>query len=1624
MNTANTNPSPGNTISSFGSALENISIDSLTSWICLGLLLLLVFATIIAGVLGLMKGLLKTALKTVLKAILVTIAVFATPYIANGLSTLKVIPWQGENVNLQVLIADWITNLGIISPTNGLTIYETAIAIANALLAYAVFLVLLILIGLFISLITGILYNGIFRWFLPVESRKERKWKKKNKTATAIKQNLATDFDDQGKPIRKDRKLPLLPIPGMLLGAAQEFIFVLALLAPITSLARIGTTHQDAVKKAMAKSNLSPQTQEQLDASLTKVSESPLFKMTSLTNFDTAIMSKAGTITLNTTSLSLNRLLSSLFDIASPLLDSSSITYDEALDRVTLNYAELLSTQSVSALLTTFAGNKQIMALIPPLIDVGLNAMKNTNLDMELEGLDFQNISWSDDIRCINEIYSMLYSDVLRPIISQDGKSFTPDHFVIPVTRMSDEEIDVYAKAAHKAGTLSSVKKISPLILAKVGSYLEKKGNMILPSDPNAYEDIDYPKEFELLTSAFFRMMRLFGLDISAKTNFNSIPDRVKTVLSDDTKRAELALLVIGDESQGLPGVLDSEFALRISLPDAMDALIRSIPALAPYISQVDFKSVFKDFAIQDFKSEIRVVLSVAGSIYQPGSGIDISHPESIDFSSIETVDRLSDLITQFERSRLFSTLYPTILKSVLFHVNINFRENFFGLTPYSFNYQSKDFLKNIKSLLHLIPDIRSMVSLFSDSSKSVAQKIDGLNVETIRQLLVLITSSDFFNADFHTGTSSEAQKNLNLKTLFEHLYQQEPFRTIGLVAPSITDLQQVEWGSGKNDRKEIAKLCDILQDIQANIAFFSTDQPKPSELSDTKSVASLIKDCTDSKIAGPSALKIISNSMQSYFDSLGIPIDLNHLRNDVWKDDADDIATLLSLLQDTDIDHLDVKRLNGEKLNVLLTTVSEMKMLQSISADDPLGTLLCSSLKKLDLYTTLDCHPVPDDIFDSTLTEEGVASFRWKEATAEVEIHGKTYLKTSSGTIADLSNLLNHFQEIGFDKLKKGSLPSGLTAKISPELNDSFIRAFLADFLSQRIAKLDFGPSYNAFLQSIDFSMLKKMDQSSFQKELTLFEDLFTLSTKKDNSGESILSSLFKDIYSLSAKTYPESDPQDKFHDQTYEQIVDTLLDEFATSELLTQKSASSPLCPLALFWKEALDQAGLTDKLIFSKANKEGALSGILSNITDWSNEMSSVKTILNLLQGKSNASLTLTSTTLSYEEAKAMLTAMNRSMIFHRLPITLFRDAFDQAEISGLLVDPATGLVPHPLSYRVHLTISAEDIAYWQNDIDHLLEIVYHSSLTPVFENGSSLSAIRIGDLSNLDFLYDIGSLNLFAKSRSYLLLNLMDSYSTDQMKIPDLLKRSSHLYYGENEKATRLEELFFQNPKLLDATNHLDESRAKHDLAHLSLVLKTVLENAASFATISSASLKDISVDFLALNNGTYEFAEDHRLIRSDLTSEIVAGLEKTLLTNHKLTAYFGDFDLDLYADDHALINSIEGRGLNGIIELSKLGSASPLTKAQLTDAFTLFGAKNLTGLSDQEAYDHLLSLPAYQETGNSLLVRHFTSEGKEIVLNVVVTSTSLEVGRLFQFLAPGEDSSHMSYRDLLASSEIL
>lgn len=1607
--------------------LPNLQPENIVTWVFLGLFIFLILATVVAGIIGLFKGLLKTTLKTILKFILVVIAVFTTPVIANALSTFKVIPAEdGSKINLQVFIADKISSSGLVSPTNGMTVYETAIAIANAVIAYAVFLILLILIAIFIGLLTTIIYHGIFRWFLPVETRKEHKAKKKEKAKADVTNGLVGENVD-GIEVKPQRKLPLLPVPGMLLGAVQEFVFVLALLAPITSLTRIGTSHKESVHTAMIKAGTDESMISMVDKSLDNADNSIIMKLYGVSNYDTVLMDKAGTVTLNSTSISLTSLVNSLFDVATPLIANDAISYEQAAGQVTINYAKLLSVETVTYMLKSFAANKQVMALIPPLLDIGLNAAKNSPLDISLEDIDINHIDWGNELETLGDIYSQLYGGIIEPMISEDGKAFTPTDFKLSVSTMSDEDIQYYADAVSKVGNFQFIKKNMGVLLGRLGSYLENKGYHIFPTSSWAYENIDWTQELSLMISSFLKVLRIFGMDLDSKANFSTMPDKVQEVLADTNKRNELANILVGSTTSN--GLLDSQIASTISLPDAFTSLINVIPAMKAYVNQVDFKTVFKDLTIADFKSEVNVIFEVAGDVYAPGSKINIPDPQQIDFSDSETVTKLADLIDKFQKSRLFTSLYPSILRSILFNANINYTETLYGLTPYAFNYNSKNFLENIKTMLKMVPSVKEMNDVLSDSTKNNAQKMEALNIDTIRDLLVLVTGSDFFNADLTNGVSSEAQKNLNLKTLLDHLLNKEPFSTIGFVSPSITDIESIEWGSGKDDNKEIDKICKLLDDVKLNSSFFATDSPSLANIEHPEAVSSMIKNGVSSKVFGPSILNVINKSMQQYLDQIGLPVDLNEMRNQAWIDDSDRMGDLITLLKGIDLDHLDIKTLDLDKLNAMLTLLKDSELVKTIKSNDPFGYFLSSLLKKQNLYATLNMPALPEHYFDSTYVESNVEPFTWIEETETLEIDGKDFLVTKKGTVYSLVTLMKNLRSMGFDKISSGDLPSGFVKTIEPELSDSFVRSFLSFNLSNMLTKVDIGADYKPFLASIDLTSLRSMNQATFTKEIQILEDFYRLSSIKDSSDTPVLQAMFADIFNLSSKTYPGVDTNDKFYGQTYEGILDTLLDEFSTSELLLTKKKDTDLAPLAILMKQVIASAGLIDKVTLATNQQNPTLIGILNSVSDWQNETSSLKTIINKLQGKDISALKISgSGALTYEEAKEIMASMNSSTIFHRVPISLIKQALEASNINNLLKDPETDTIRHPINYYVHLSYKSEDIAYWQNDIDHLLEMVFHSSIKSIFEGSGDMSSIQIDTLTDLYFLYDLGRMNLLEDSRSYLFLNLMNRYTTTDFKVPDIFQDSKKTIYLENKKAMRLEELFFKNPKLLGSDGRLDESKAHHDLDKLKLVLDFALIHGAEFANMNAEQFKSLTIDFAEINNYPYDFTRDSitnevtMTYRSDFTAEMIAGVEHVLFTNPQLVTIFGNLSIDTYANEYALVNTIEGRAINGIIKFANLSGITQ-TKATLTPVFALFGKQNLTGLIYQDAYDYFSNLTDYQLTGNSILAKNVKTMGNETVLLVPVISTTMTPGTLSQFLASGEDSSNTSYALLLEHADI-
>ena len=184
---------------------------------------------------------------------------------------------------------------------------------------------------------------------------------------------------------------------------------------------------------------------------------------------------------------------------------------------------------------------------------------------------------------------------------------------------------------------------------------------------------------------------------------------------------------------------------------------------------------------------------------------------------------------------------------------------------------------------------------------------------------------------------------------------------------------------------------------------------------------------------------------------------------------------------------------------------------------------------------------------------------------------------------------------------------------------------------------------------------------------------------------------------------------------------------------------------------------------------------------------------------------------------------------------------------------------------------------------------------------------MSSVDFSSISTT-FFYDLGSMNLFNESRSYLLYNFIKKYSVAGFDILSLFKEASNAPYGENKKVYRFEELVFKNPDLLDANGKLDEEKTVFDLKMLDTSINTILKiSPVADSTTDPASMLDL-IDFEKICNSAYCLKEDGTFYRSRFTSELVAGLLTTMMNNQTFKDSFStvNFTIDFYADDTNLL----------------------------------------------------------------------------------------------------------------------
>lgn len=1591
----------------------------------IALVAIIAFA-LLAFLIGFLKGLHKTLIKTIIKIIGIIIAIFIAPVIASLISNLDITFIVEKITNedrvgittLQSFIADMIYQTGLVSPINGIAIYETCFSIANSLITFVVFFLELVVIQLFISLVTAIIYNGIIRWIWPVETRKEKKKRKKADINGMLEEGLLGDDDLITTSTKVRKKHHLLQLPGGILGFVQEFLFVSLMLMPFSAIFKVASKNKENITDIVDVLGLPEDQKGDITDFISTVEDHPLFKLLGFGNLDTALLNRVSTVKLGENEINLSTLVDATFDIATPLIKDKKITFDLSAKEVTINFSALLSTVTIDSLISKIVTYPMVMALIPPFIDVALNSISNT--EFQLDKLDFSSIDWSNELTILNGIYDNIYSSAIKPMLNEYSLDF--NNFSIDVASLSDKEKDDLVSAFESVGRLNMINDNMAVILSGIGSYLSSKGLDILPRDTNDYKGIDWEKDFGILGRTIIDFFSITGMKIDSSLNDIVIGDKTMSAIKEKSKRDQIKKLVLGDETQ--EGLFDSDLFSKISLADIINSVFNSIPSIKKYVQSINFHSALDKLDSIALKDELNIMFDIASIVLDESSAIDINNLQAIDLSSREITDELATLLSRGEKSEIFSSLFPDIVKSMLFNNSFNFDDFLFGLTPYDFNYEAEDFISNFRDLLLLLPDTKRMIDDMNDNSLTEAQMLQKVDTDVLRRLLYIVVSSDFFNPEAKIGKSNIATKNANIHTLLSNVLGMDAFKSLKIHLPSLENMSDIDWGSGvKGDNGEIDKLCSSIDAFKRCSSFLMSDGYNLTLLDDPSSVSDFIKSGIDSQLLSESINRILEDSIGQYFKKLGIPLSINDMRNSMWKDDADDIAKILKLIKDLNLRDIKLDTIDPNVINSLLTLLHDTNMIKtSTSFKDPFGYTLYSLLLKQGLYQKLSINS--PDLNNFALDDINT----WSVSTSSISLDdsGELFEITSQGEIYQFTLFLSKCQEIGFEKLSGGKLPDGFIKAISPCMDSYIIKNLMASILQATLNKVDMPDEFKEFIDSISLLTFKNMKSTQCQKELVLFDHFYRLSSEKIGS-QSKLSYIFKNLNAVSnTLSYPDitdtTDP--RFNKTLFDEFVD-LINELHSSDLLLSKKDGYTFSPIQCLYKCIVNDLSIINKVTLSEdpLRQQDILNGIILKVDDYQSEGVYLLEIVEAMQGNEFSLASLSNGHLTKDSMSKFLLASNRSAIFHRLPIYIIDETIREQEFEKLLIDPLTDK-PIDVNYIVHTGITPFDISFWENDISQFIEMIYEEDgLLGIFTSSKTMANVTFADLSTV-FLYNVGNINILKDYRSYILYNMMECYSTSSISMDCLLKDSQNAPYKMSKKVYRIEELIFRNEKLLDSSGKMDKDKCMIEFHLLDKLMDTVLRDVPKLTNAQSLSTVDIS--FEKITSDCQQILDDGTLYRSDFGSEIVASAIDKLLNNQSLSSLFASLDnYDLYQDDYKLVNPVEGRGIDAFIRLAKADrdsidvngiNVSYYSKSTLTPIFDLLGSKQIIAGYSIDILNYYLQ-QNYSLTGNSLLSTSLYSAAVSIPVldnsdNVVLLSTVLS-----------DETSTLSYKEMLEKADI-
>lgn len=1606
-----------------------MDINSILNIVVWGLFGLIVLLTVFGLIAGLVKGLYKTFVKTLIKAILVLSFVFLAPVIAKAIGN---IDFSAFNIQLPSAVSDasgnisftnvlfttpveylanFITGTGLISPMNGISVYQLALTISYSFLSYIIFLLLMIITQIFISLITAIIYNIFFRWFVPAKSKNAKKKHLEechnNKRLAAMTEDLIDE--DGNAPAKKVYKPHRLL--GGLLGACQEFVFACTLLAPVTSLCRIGVDNKTDVNTLLNKLGYESYN-ETFDSITDGVSNSWVYKLLGVWNYDTLLMNKVSS--QNDLDTSFSVMVSDLFKVAEPILNSDAISgsYENGSTKITINYAELLSYTLVNQVLDSIVSNSAVMGLIPPLVDVALNYAANSS-SLPLDDIDLTHVDWTSDLTALKGIYETVYKMGLKSVITKDGFDFKS--FKMEVSSYTDEDINIICDAIKNLADLSSVKPNLSAVMSGLGGYLQSLGFDILPSEAKAYENVAWGDDLSSLIKNILLALRTCEIDLSFD-NFqliksdmltdseNTLGVLIKDALKNDDKRHAIRDIIISDT-----GILSIPFIQdNVKLSPIVNTVIQSVPSLDEFTTTSGYQEALATLDdAEKVKGEVKVAFNLMDILLDKNNPITISNIRELmngadtdkimSYINEDVCKELVKILDAAEESSLFNSLYGPLMKTYLYSYYNNNKDNdnltqyFFGLTPYSFDYESDSFTSDIKELLNLAPSLKDFYDKYSDlANKSYHDLLKGVtdeDIDLIRDFLYVIAESKFLNADHLDGATDQVIKNANITTVLYNILNVNALKDFKITLPSASEMGNIQWTSTAGQTGEIDQIVAVLKGVIKNrdLIIYVYDHRSEllniSSMDDLKSstmkgllklirteeqqyaVADFVIDAYNSDVLRETALNTITDRIQSYLDKLGIPFSLDELRNYAYNpnnkqsinEDLQSFRNLIPLLQKINYHELYsyfknkeygnlLRAIPTDTINICITTytTSNIYTHAGSTAKDlvPIGFYVALYQFGFFKEDSFNLTNYGWQVFDPTTYG---TDWTTGYTTITDSDTGISYKLTTSGEIDVFVRLVECLQQTDLNSIKNKKYPTYYPENWLENNKDIFddpyfrnlfalyqpsVFNFLLDQYGDKISST-YKDIFIELLDYIDFDAVNKKNADGtyvvdLYSDAKLMKDILLKLVRKYNGGDRFF-------------RYLKNNPTDL--DDTALGMISDIIEDVKKIDILYMVKDGKDMTVLgaAVMQLVNIQDGEYIPYITLSEAkDNEEILKALVMDIEKegWDLEFDRLYNVILSIQGFGSLDdLSIYGDGRNSESIKKVFAALNESRLLHRAPIYVIKTALDEVDLSSLLGTDTE------FDFTSHLKYTEEDLNYWLNDYTIFAEMVYDEDLRELFEGDDTFADLDFESIST-KVLYYFGSLNLFKEDRIELINSLLTKYVDTKMGQPfinDIFLDSVNTPYGEDEKAWRIDDLYFSNPKLTNADGTLNKEKAFYDSEMLDDVLDFILKRSDVFKNAN-----DFNAVYNSLKNddGTFTFFEDMTaktlsilddgtLYRSDFTSEIVAGAMTMIVNNENLKDYLGSLSsLDFYGsyidsdgkrkETYNLVNPVEGHALDEVI----------------------------------------------------------------------------------------------------------